>query len=198
MPIKDMPAFLASHKNVRNAVFYSSTTCVFLFIQLLFMIKSPLNILFDIVIPFSGAIVFACYAITMALDRPIILACPPTVYFTSLLINQLIRVEVGAEDTYPFFTLLELIPYAMFCISAITGKLKKASDLVLRFFCIALTLVSIIIALLASIFSISLFSTNYISNTAGMICGFMAAFFIYMTMIELLKIAGSEKKPRQN
>ncbi len=197
MPIKDMPAFLATHKNVRNAVFYSSATCAFLFIQLLFMTKSPLNILFDVIIPFSGAIVFGCYAITMALDRPIILVCPPTVYFTSLLINQLIRVEVGVEDTYPFFTLFELIPYAMFCISATTGKLKKISDIVLRFFCIALTLLSVVIALLSSIFSINLFSTNYTSNTAGMICGFMASFFVYMTMIELLKISGDEKKPRQ-
>lgn len=197
MPVKDMPAFLATHKNARNAVFFSSTTCVFLFIQLLFMNKSPLNILFDIVIPFSGSVVFACYAITMALDRPIILVCPPTVYFTSLLINQLIRVEVGVEDTYPIIILLELIPYAMFSISAATGKFKKISDIVLRFFCIALTLTSVILALLSSIFSISIFSTDYISNTAGMICGFMASFFVYMTMIELLKFAGAEKKSRQ-
>ena len=126
-----------------------------------------------------------------------IVGSPPTVYFTSLLINQLIRVEVGVEDTYPFIILLELIPYAMISISAATGKLKKISDIILRVFCIALTLTSVVLALLSSIFSISIFSTDYISNTAGMICGFIAVFFIYMTMIELLKFAGDEKKPRQ-
>lgn len=193
MPIKDMPAFLMAHKNVRYAVYYSLTTCAFLTLQLLFMNKNALNILFDIIIPFSGAIVFGCYAITMAMDRPVILICPPTVYFTSILINQLIRVEVGAEDTYPFFILAQLIPYVLFCISAATGKIKKISGIVLRIFCILITITSVIIALLPTIFSVILFSKNYISSTAGMICGFMAAFFIYMTMIELLKISGCEK-----
>ena len=133
MPIKDMPAFVFSHKHIRNAVYYSLASCMLLLLQLLLMDKNVLNVVFDIIIPFTAAITFGCYAITMAMDRPVILICPPTVYFVSLLINQLIAVEVGTEDTYPFIIIAELIPFTFFCISAATDKFKKIAPLRLSF-----------------------------------------------------------------
>ena len=90
MPIKEMPAFIKSNKNVRDTLLYCTLSCICLFLQLILMDKNAINIVFDILIPFSASICFACYAITMAMDRPIILIYPPTVYFVSLLINQLL------------------------------------------------------------------------------------------------------------
>lgn len=198
MPLKEMPAFVRSNKNVRNALIYCAACCVCLLIQLILMDINAINIIFDILIPFSAAICFACYAITMAMDRPIILICPPTVYFVSLLLNQLICVEVGVKDTYPFITMIEMIPYAFFCVSVATCKFKKITDIVLRVFGIGLICASIVLAVLAVFFRIIIFinRVHYLMNTFAMISGFFAIVFIYSAMIELLKIAGIKKRVR--
>lgn len=198
MSIKDMPAFVLSHKNVKNAVIYSLISCLFLIAQSFLMEKNTVAVVFDIIIPITAAITFGCYAITMAMDRPIILICPPTVYFVSLLIHQLIAVEVGDEDTYPFIIVLEMVPYIFFCIYVATGKLKKATDAVLRISTALLVIASIVIAVLAIFFKIILFhhSVHYMSSTFALICSFFAIIFIYTEMIELLKIAGIEKKKK--
>ncbi len=200
MPIKEMPAFIKSHKNVRNAILYCIACCICLFLQLILMDKNAINIVFDIIIPFTAAVCFACYAITMAMDRPIILICPPTVYFVSLLINQLIAVEVGVKDTYPFITMLEMVPYLFFCICVATCKFKKITDIIIKFFCIALSLSGLILIILAVFFRIIIFinRTHYIMNTFAMVMGFCACLFIYATMLELLKIAGIAKKSRKD
>ncbi|MBR3768108.1 MAG: hypothetical protein IKL10_07720 [Clostridia bacterium] len=199
MPIREMPAFVMSHKNVKYALCYSVASCFCLGIQLILMDKNPINIVFDIIIPFTAAICFACYAITMAMDRPIILICPPTVFFVSLLINQLISVEVGVQDTYPFITMIEMIPYAFFCVCVATCKFKKITDIVLRIFGIGLIIASLVLAILAVFFRIIIFinRTHYIMNTFAMIAGFFSIVFIYSAMIELIKIAGIEKRVRK-
>ncbi len=199
MPIKDMPAFVKSHKNVKNAILYSLAACICLVIQLVLMDKNAINIVFDVIIPFSACICFACYAITMAMDRPIILICPPTVFFVSLLINQLIWVEVGVQDTYPFITMIEMIPYAFFCVCVATCRFKKITDIVLRVFGIGLIIASITLAILAVFFRIIIFinRTHYLMNTFAMISAFFAVVFIYSAMLELIKIAGTEKKIRK-
>lgn len=199
MPLKDMPAFIRSHKNVKNAILYCAACCVCLFIQLILMDKNAINVVFDIIIPFSAAICFACYAITMALDRPIILICPPTVYFVSLLINQLIAVEVGVKDTYPFVTMLEMIPYLFFCISVATCKFKKITDIILRVFGIAIVISGLVLIILAVFFRIIIFvnRVHYLMNTFALVMGFLACLFIYAAMLELLKIAGNEKRVRK-
>ena len=168
--------------------------------SLLPVIKNVINIVFDILIPITASVCFACYAITMAMDRPIILICPPTVYFVSLLINQLIAVEVGVKDTYPFITLIEMIPYAFFCVCAATCKFKKITDIVLRIFGIGLIIASIVLAVLAVFFRIIIFinRVHYIMNTFAMIASFFAVVFIYSAMLELIRIAGIEKKPRKH
>ena len=200
MPLRDMPAFVKSHKNVRNAILYCTACCVCLFLQMILMDKNAINIVFDILIPITASVCFACYAITMAMDRPIILICPPTVYFVSLLINQLIAVEVGVKDTYPFITLIEMIPYAFFCVCAATCKFKKITDIVLRIFGIGLIIASIVLAVLAVFFRIIIFinRVHYIMNTFAMIASFFAVVFIYSAMLELIRIAGIEKKPRKH
>lgn len=200
MPLRDMPAFVKSHKNVRNAILFCSACCVCLFLQMILMDKNVINIVFDILIPITASVCFACYAITMAMDRPIILICPPTVYFVSLLINQLIAVEVGVKDTYPFITLIEMIPYAFFCVCAATCKFKKITDIVLRIFGIGLIIASIVLAVLAVFFRIIIFinRVHYIMNTFAMIASFFAVVFIYSAMLELIRIAGIEKKPRKH
>lgn len=198
MPIREMPAFIKAHKNVRNAILYCIACCVCLFIQLILMDKNAINVVFDIIIPFTAAICFACYAITMAMDRPIILICPPTVFFVSLLLNQLIAVEVGVKDTYPFVTMIEMIPYLFFCICVATCKFKKITDIILKIF-VALVIVSgVILIVLAVFFRIIVFinRTHYIMDTFAMVMGFFACLFVYMAMIDLVKIAGTEKRVR--
>lgn len=194
-----MPAFIKSHKNVKNAIFYSGASCLCLLLQLILMDKNAINVVFDVLIPFTAAICFACYAITMAMDRPIILICPPTVFFVSLLINQLISVEVGVQDTYPFITMIEMIPYAFFCVSVATCRFKKITDIILRVFGIGLVIASMVLAILAVFFRVIIFinRVHYLMNTFAMISAFFAVVFIYCTMLELLKIAGIKKRVRK-
>lgn len=198
MPIKEMPAFIKANRSVRNSLIYCTLCCVCLFLQLILMDKNAINIVFDIIIPFTASICFACYSITMAMDRPIILIYPPTVYFVSLLINQLIWVEVGVKDTYPFITMIEMIPYTFFCVCAATCKFKKATHIVLKIFSVGLVCASIILAVLAIFFRIIIFINrpHYLMNTFAMISGFFAIIFIYLAMTELIKIAGIKKRTR--
>ena len=88
MPLREMPAFVFSHKHVLRAVICALLSCFLLIAELILMKSSVIGIVFDVIIPFTAAVTFGCYAITMAMDRPFILICPPTVYFLSLLINQ--------------------------------------------------------------------------------------------------------------
>lgn len=194
-----MPAFIKSNINVKNSLMFCVLSCACLIIQLILMDKNAINIVFDIIIPFSAAICFACYSITMAMDRPIILICPPTVYFVSLLLNKLILVEVGVKDTYPFITMIEMIPYAFFCVCVATNKFKKITDILLHIFSIGLVCASIVLAVLAVFFRIIIFinRTHYLMNTFAMIAGFFAIIFIYFSMIELIKIAGIKKRHRK-
>ena len=198
LPIKEYPAFMKKHRNVRNAVIFSAVSCVLLLLQLILMKRNPINIVFDVVIPISAAFTFGCYAITMAMDRPVILICPPTVYFVSLLINQLISVEVGVEDTYPVFTFLELIPYLFFCVSVSTDKLKKVTDKVVQGGCVLTAATGVAVTILSVFFEITLYkrSANYIARTFGFVCSLFAVMFIYLAMIELLKISGCDKRIR--
>lgn len=193
MPIKEMPAFVFSHKNIYYAVICSLASCFFLFLELILMRKTVITVLFDVIIPFSAAICFGCYAITMAMDRPIILTCPPTAYFSSLLINQLLSVEVGTPETYPIFTFIELIPVLFYFISVSTGKIKKISSVVLKISCVLLSATICIIVVLAIFFSIRLYSK--VTQTFAVSCGMISIMCIYMGMVQQLKISGSEKKP---
>lgn len=198
MAIREMPAFVLSHKHVRNAVLYCLASCICLIAQFFLMDKNAIRAVFDVIIPLTAAVCFGCYAITMAMDRPILLICPTTVYFVSLLLYQLISVEVGVKDTYPFITLLEMIPFAFFSVSAATGKLKKITDIILRIFGIGLIIASLVLVILAVFFRIVIFinTSHYISNTFAMMFSFLAIVFIYCAMIELIKIAGCEKRVR--
>lgn len=199
MPIREMPAFIKSNANVKNSLIFCILSCTCLVIQLILMDKNAINIVFDIIIPFTAAICFACYSITMAMDRPIILICPPTVYFVSLLLNKLILVEVGVKDTYPFITMIEMIPYVFFCVCVATCKFKRITDIVLHIFSVGLMCASVVLAILAVFFRIIIFinRVHYLMNTFAMISGFFAIIFIYFAMIELVKIAGIKKRHRK-
>lgn len=198
LPISEYPAFMKKHKNVRNAVIFSAVSCVLLIVQLILMKRNPINVVFDVVIPITAAFTFGCYAITMAMDRPVILICPPTVYFVSLLVNQLISVEVGVEDTYPVFTFLELIPYLFFCISVSTDKLKNITDKVVKCGCVLTAATGVAVTILSVFFEITLYkrSSDYIARTFGFVASLFAVMFIYLGMIELLKISGCDKRIR--
>ncbi len=198
LPLKEYIPFMKKHKNVGNAVLFSAISCVLLIFQLILMKRNPINIVFDVVIPITAAFTFSCYAITMAMDRPVILICPPTVYFVSLLINQLISVEVGVEDTYPVFTFLELIPYLFFCVSVSTDKLKKVTDKIIKGGCVLTAATGVAVTILSVFFEITLYkrSADYISRTFGFVCSLFAVMFIYLAMIQLLKISGRDKRIR--
>ncbi len=200
MKLREMPAFVRSHKNVKFAIIYCIGSCFCLFLQLILMDKNVINVVFDIIIPFTAAITFGCYAITMAMDRPIILICPPTVFFVSLLLNKLIAVEVGVKDTYPFITMIEMIPYCFFCVCAATCKYKKITDIILRIFSIGLIIASLVLAVLAVFFRIIIFinRVHYLMNTFALIAAFFSVIFIYAAMLELVKIAGIKKRSRKS
>ena len=158
MPIREMPAFVFSHKHVRNAVIYALASSFMLIVQLILMKSNPIALIFNIIIPFTAAITFGCHAITMAMDRPTMLLDSTIVYFVSLLVNQLISVEVGVEETYPVFTFLELVPFVFFSIAVVTDKIKKPARRILEIACVIILVSCLAIALLAIFFNMKLFS----------------------------------------
>ena len=194
MPIWEMPAFVFSNKKFIRDVISALAAMFFLTMQLVFMKRSILEVVFDVVVPFTACVTFGCYAITMAMDRPIILIMPATVYFISPLIRQLIYVEVGAGETYPIIILLEMIPYLFYCISVCTLKLKKTTKYVLWGGCILVSLFVVVLLVLLIFFQIMLYSNP--RYTVALIFGTLAVLCIYIGMLEQLKIAGSQKRVR--
>ena len=197
MQIREMPAFVFAHKHVRNAVICALAASFMLILQLILMKSGAIALIFNIIIPFTAAITFGCHAITMAMDRPVMLLDSTIVYFVSLLVNQLISVEVGVEETYPVFTFLELIPFLFFSIAAATDKIKKLARRILEISCVLILLTCFTIALLALFFNMKLFSERYyLKYTFSMISGFLGVFFMYLGMDELLIISGTQRRVR--
>ena len=194
MPLREMPAFVFSHKNVLRAVICALAALFMLLLQFIFMKRTILEVVFDVIVPMTACVTFGCYAITMAMDRPFILTMPPTAYFLSLLIRQLIYVEVGAGETYPVITLVELVPYLFYCVCVSTGKFKTATKYVLWAGCILLSLFILVLLVLLIFFKIMLFSNT--RSTVAMLFGNAAILFIYLGMLEQLPIAGTEKRVR--
>lgn len=194
MPLREMPAFVFSHKNVLRAIICALTALFLLVFQFAFMKRDVLAVVFDVIVPITACVTFGCYAITMAMDRPMILIMPPTAYFTSLLIRQLISVEVGAADTYPIITLLECIPYVFYCVCVCTCKFKKTTKYVLWGGCILISVFILVLLVLLIFFRIMLYSKP--RYTVAMIFGTAAILFIYLGMLEQLPIAGTQKRVR--
>ncbi len=190
-----MPAFVFSHKEIMQAVICALVSCFLLIVQLILMPRTLISVIFDVVIPFTAAITFGCYAITMAMDRPAILIYPPTVYFVSLLVTQLLSVEVGVEDTYPVFIFVEFIPYLFYCFSVATGRLKKVTRGVLIGGCVVIALFIVAVCVLAAVFRIMLYA--HVSQTFALAAGMLSVLSIYIGMLAQLKIAGCEKRQRR-
>ena len=194
MPLREMPGFVFSHKNVLRAVLCAITAFLLLILQFIFMRKQILEIVFDVIVPLTAAVTFGCYAITMAMDRPMILIMPVTAYFTSLLIRQLIYVEVGVTETYPIITLLECIPYLFYCVSVCSGRFRKVTKYVLWGGCILIALFMVVLISLWFVYQIMLFSNP--DYTLALMFGSLAILFIYLGMLEQLQIAGIQKRSR--
>ena len=194
MPLREMPAFVFSHKNVLRAIICALSALFLLVLQLIFMKHDVLEVVFDVIVPITACVTFGCYAITMAMDRPMILIMPPTAYFLSLLIRQLICVEVGAGETYPIITLLECVPYLFYCICVCTGKLKKVTKYVLWGGCILISVFILVLLVLLIFFKIRLFAN--VKNAVGSLFGTAAILCIYLGMLEQLQIAGTQKRVR--
>ena len=194
LPLQEMPAFVFSHKQVLQAVICSLVSCALLVVQLILMQRTLINVIFDVLIPFTAAVTFGCYAITMAMDRPAILIYPPTVYFVSLLVTQLFSVEVGVQNTYPVFIFIEFIPYLFYCVSVATGKIKKVTRGVLIGGCVMIGLFSVGACVLAAFFRIMLYAR--VSQTFGLVAGLLSVLSIYLGMLAQLQIAGCKKRQR--
>ncbi len=194
MPLREMPGFVFSHKNVLRAIICALAAFMFLILQFVFMKRDILSVVFDVIVPLTACVTFGCYAITMAMDRPVILIMPPTAYFSSLLIRQLIYVEVGAGDTYPVITLIEWVPFLFYCFFVSTGKLKKITKYVLWGGCIMLSAFIAMLLVLQIFFQILLFSKP--RYTVAMIFGIAAVLCIYLGMLEQIPIAGTQKRVR--
>ncbi len=197
MPIREMPAFVFSHKHVRNAVIYALAASLMLVVQLVLMKSNAIALIFNIIIPLTATITFGCHAITMAMDRPVMLLDSTIVYFVSLLANQLISVEVGVEETYPVFTFLELVPFVFFAIAVSTDKIKTPARRILEISCVIILVSCLAIATLAVFFNMKLFSERYyLRYTFSMLSGFLSVFFMYLGMDELLIISGTQRRER--
>ncbi len=194
MPLREMPAFVFSHKNVLRAIICALAAFALLVLQFCFMKRDVLSVVFDVFVPLTACVTFGCYAITMAMDRPFILIMPPTAYFSSLLIRQLIYVEVGAGDTYPVITLIEWVPFVFYCVCVSTGKLKKITKYVLWGGCIMLSAFIAMLLVLLIFFQIMLFSKP--RYTVAMLFGIAAVLCIYLGMLQQLPIAGTQKRVR--
>lgn len=198
MKIREMPAFVFAHKHVRNAVICALLASFSLVAQLILMKSGAVALIFNIIIPFTAAIIFGCHAITMAMDRPIMLLDSTIVYFGSLLLNQLISVEIGVEETYPVFTFLELIPFLFFAVSVATDRFKPLSRRILKISCGLILLCCLVIGVMAVFFNLKLFSERYyLRYTFSMISGFISVFFMYWGMDELLVISGTQRRVRR-
>lgn len=197
MKISEMPAFVFSHKHVRNAVLCALAASMMLVVQLVLMKSGAVALIFNIIIPFTAAITFGCHAITMAMDRPVMLLDSTIVYFVSLLLNQLVSVEIGVEETYPVFTFIEMIPFIFFSVAAATDKIKKLARRVLETACVLILVSCLAIAVLAVFFNMKLFSErHYLKYTFSMLSGFLSVFFMYLGMDELLIISGTQRRVR--
>jgi hypothetical protein len=194
MPLREMPAFVFSHKNVLRAVICALLALFMLVLQFVFMKRHVLEVVFDVIVPITACVTFGCYAITMAMDRPFILIMPPTAYFSSLLIRQLIYVEVGVGQTYPIITLLEIVPYLFYCVCVSTLKFKKITKYVLWGGCILISIFILVLLVLLIFYKIMLYSSA--KNTIAMLFGTASILFIYLGMLEQLKIAGTQKRVR--
>ena len=193
-----MPAFVFSHKHVRNAVICALLAGLMLVVELILMKSNAIALIFNIIIPFTAAITFGCHAITMTMDRPTMLLDSTIVYFVSLLVNQLISVEIGVRETYPIFTFLELIPFFFFAVAVSTDKIKKLTRRLLKISCGLILAACLVIAVMAIFFNIKLFSEPYyLKYTFSMLCGFVSVFFMYWGMEELLVISGAQRRVRR-
>ena len=194
MPLREMPGFVFSHKNVLRAIICALSALLLLVLQLAFMKRNVLEVVFDVIVPITACVTFGCYAITMAMDRPMCLIMPPTAYFTSLLIRQLISVEVGVDETYPIITLLECVPYVFYCVCACTCKFKKTTKYVLWGGCILISLFILVMLVLLIFYKIMLFSKA--QYTVANLFGTAAILCIYLGMLEQLPIIGTQKRVR--
>ena len=194
MPIREMPAFVFKHKNVLRAVICALAALFLLVLQFVFMKRTVLEVVFDVIVPITACVTFGCYAITMAMDRPVCLIMPPTAYFLSLLIRQLIYVEVGVDETYPIITLLECVPYLFYCFTVCTLKLKKVTKYVLWAGCILISMFILVMLVLLIFFKIMLFSKA--QYTVANLFGTAAILCIYLGMLEQIQIAGTQKRVR--
>ncbi len=194
MPLREMPGFVFSHKNVLNTILCALAAFFLLILQSIFMKHDVLEVVFDVIVPLTACITFGCYAITMAMDRPMILIMPPTAYFLSLLIRQLISVEVGVGETYPIITLLEFIPYLAYCVCVCTCKFKKATKYILWGGCILISIFMLVLLILLIFFKIMMFSRP--QYTVALIFGTGAILCIYLGMLQELPIVGIQKRVR--
>ena len=194
MPLREMPGFVFSHKNVLRAIICALSAFFLLVLQFAFMKRTALEVVFDVFVPLTACVTFGCYAITMAMDRPVCLIMPPTAYFSSLLIRQLIYVEVGVGETYPIITLLEFIPYVFYCVCVSTCKIKKVTKYVLWGGCILISVYMLVILVLLIFFKIMLFSKA--QYTVANLFGTAAVLCIYIGMLQELPIVGIQKRVR--
>ena len=198
MTIREMPAFVFAHKHIRNAIICALLASFALVVQMILMKSNAISLIFNIIIPLTAAITFGCHAITMTMDRPVMLLDSTIVYFVSLLVNQLISVEVGVEETYPIFTFLELIPFLFFAVAVATDKIKKPARRVLEISCVIILVSCVAITVLALFFNMKLFSDrSYLKYTFSMLSGFLSVFFMYLGMDELLIISGAQRRVRR-
>ena len=134
----------------------------------------------------------------MAMDRPVMLLDSTLVYFVSLLLNQLVSVEIGVQETYPLFTFLEWVPFLFFAVSVATDKGKTLSRRVLQVSGVLLLAGSAVIAAMAVFFNLKLFADRqYLKYTFSMICGFFSVAAMYFGMEQLLIISGTLRGTRK-
>jgi len=193
MRINEMPKYAKDNKPLGLSFIFCTLSVIMLIVQLVLMKRTAFNVIFLFLTPALAVGAYGFHGITMTEDRPTMLTLMPFTYFTSLLLNELIAVEVGAIDTYPYIPLLECIPLIVFCFSVSTGKLKAVSQRILLIWVILLGIASLSLAILAIFFNLAItHERNYLKATFAIISGFLAVIFLYLSMYQVLFLAGSK------
>lgn len=182
-------------KQLRMGFVFCCISIIFLVLQVILMNITALNLIFLFLIPGISVGAFAFHCLTLTEDRSTMLSLMPMCYLLSLLINELIAVEIGAKDTYPYIPLIEIVPLLLFIFCVSTKRAKTKTKTVLKIWICILILASITLTVMTLFFNLKVtHEINNIKATFAIVSGFGGVAFLYAAMLEVINLAGTKIK----
>lgn len=180
-------------KQLGRGFIFCYVSVAFMVAQLIMMNRTAFSIIFLFLIPGIAVGAFAFHCLTFTENRPTMLILMPMSYLLSLLLNELIAVEVGAIDTYPYIPLVEFVPFFAFAFSVATNLGKKPAKIFLKIWMILTGIASAVLVVLTIFFNLKItHEINNIKATVAIVCGFGGVGFLYAAMYELIDLAGTK------